>query len=285
MGAARGGSALWDFLVHLRLPFQLALSVIPLWGGVWGGGSLSLRFLWVWLAWTVALSGGATAYNSYFDRDEGPVGGLRRPPKVRPSLLWLSVGLQILGGGMLAALATWMDVAVYALGALVFFAYSTPGVRTKSHPWLATASVALGSGALASLAGSIAAGGGSANAMRLGMLAAALFIAGFYPLTQLGQIDEDRRRGDRTFAGTLGRNVAFLWAAVLLPVASWLNLWWIGSASSISGSLLVAGLVPLAIAGFVWWRKPRFDATAIADWLAYATATAFAIPALLVLTS
>jgi 1,4-dihydroxy-2-naphthoate octaprenyltransferase len=121
--------------------------------------------------------------------------------------------------------------------------------------------------------------------MRLGMLAATLFIAGFYPLTQLGQIDEDRRRGDRTFAGTLGRNVAFLWAAVLLPVASLLNLRCIGGASSTPGRLLVAGFVPLAIAGFAWWRKPRLDATAIADWLAYGAAAVYAIPALLVLTS
>jgi hypothetical protein len=43
--------------------------------------------------------------------------------------------------------------------------------------------------------------------------------------------------------------------------------------------------VPRAIAGFAWWRNPRLDATAIADWLAYGAAAVFAIPALLVLTS
>jgi len=274
---AHAGAALRDFLVHLRLPFQLALSVVVFWGVVWSGGTLSLRFLWVWLAWTVALSGGATAYNSYFDRDEGPVGGLRRPPKVRPSMLWLSLALQLAGVLGLAALARWEDVAVYAVGALVFFAYSTPGIRTKRRPWRATATVALGSGALASLAGSLAAGGGP----NLGMSSAALFIAGFYPLTQLGQIDEDRRRGDRTFAVALGRNASFLWAGMVLPLACALNLWRVGVGSA-AGLVLLLGLVPVAIAGGIWWRRAPLDATAVADWMAYASAAVFALAAGLV---
>ncbi|HEX5043907.1 MAG TPA: UbiA family prenyltransferase [Candidatus Polarisedimenticolaceae bacterium] len=274
---AHAGAALWDFLVHLRLPFQLALSVVVLWGVVWSGGALTLRFLWVWLAWTVPLSGGATAYNSYFDRDEGPVGGLRRPPRVRPSMLWLSLALQLTGGVLLALSATWLDVGVYVLGALVFFAYSTPGIRTKSRPWRATATVALGSGALASLAGSLAAGGGP----NLGMLSSALFIAGFYPLTQLGQIDEDRRRGDRTFAVALGRNAGFAWSGVVLPLACALNLWRVGS-GSVPARVLLLGLAPVALSGILWWRRPGLDASPIADYLAYTAAVVFAVAALLV---
>lgn len=277
---AAGLAALWDFLVHLRLPFQLALSIVPLWGAVWAGGPLGARFFWVWLAWTVALSGGATAYNSYFDRDEGPVGGLRRPPKVRPSLLWLSLAVQLAGAALLRALAEPVDVALYALGMLVFFAYSSPGVRTKRHPWRATATVALGSGALASLAGSLGTGSWSPG-VRLGMLSAALFIAGFYPLTQIGQIDEDRRRGDRTFAVALGRSAAFGWAALVLPAACAINLWGIGGMERAPGLVLSAGLVPVALAGFVWWRRPRLDATAIADFLAYGAAAVFALSAAL----
>ena len=274
---AHAGAALRDFLVHLRLPFQVALSTAMLWGVVWSSGTLSLRFLWVWLAWTVALSGGATAYNSYFDRDEGPVGGLRRPPKVRPSMLWLSLALQLAGALLLAACTTWTDAGVYALGAVVFFAYSTPGIRTKSRPWLATATVALGSGALASLAGSLA-GGGGAN---LGMLSAALFIAGFYPLTQLGQIDEDRRRGDRTFAVALGRDAAFLWSGAVLPIACSLNLWRLGL-GTVPARVLLLGLGLVAISGLVWWRRPSLDASPIADYLAYTSAVVFAVAAALV---
>lgn len=273
-GGAGAGPALWEFLVHLRLPFQLALSVVPLWGLVWANGVPTPRFLAVWLAWTVPLSGGATAYNSYFDRDEGPVGGLRRPPRVRPSLLWLSLALQLAGATLLGFAAEPQDLAVYLAGMLVFFAYSTPGVRTKRHPWLATATVALGSGALASLAGSLTAGAGSRTVT--GMLSSSLFIAGFYPLTQVGQIDEDRRRGDRTFAVALGRKAAFAWAAVLLPLGAAMNAWRAGWPA---GILLAVGLFPIAATVLQWRRRPRLDLSPIADVTAYAAAALFALVA------
>jgi 4-hydroxybenzoate polyprenyltransferase len=277
--APRGGgagAALREFLVHLRLPFQLALSVVPLWGLVWAEGVPTPRFLAVWLAWTVALSGGATAYNSYFDRDEGPVGGLRRPPRVRPSLLWLSLALQLAGAALLWLATEPVDLAVYAAGAMVFLAYSTPGVRTKRRPWRATATVAVGSGALASLAGSLTTGAAS-QAMAgtvAGMLSSSLFIAGFYPLTQVGQIDEDRRRGDRTFAVALGRDAAFAWAASLLPLAAAMSGWRAGWPA---GAFLAAGLVPIGATVLLWHRRPRLDASPIADVVAYAAATVFAL--------
>jgi 1,4-dihydroxy-2-naphthoate octaprenyltransferase len=114
------------------------------------------------------------------------------------------------------------------------------------------------------------------------MLSASLFIAGFYPLTQVGQVEEDRRRGDRTFAVALGRNAAFGWAALFLPAAAAMNLWWVGGPSSAPGAVLLAGLVPVAAAGLLWWRRPRLDATAIADIVAYAAAAVFALSAAVV---
>ena len=130
--------------------------------------------------------------------------------------------------------------------------------------------------ALASLAGSLCADGDP----NLGMLSAALFIAGFYPLTQLGQIEEDRRRGDRTFAVALGRNPAFAWSAVLLPMACSLNLWRVGLGSP-AARVLLLGLGLVAISGIVWWRRPRLDAGPIADYLAYVSSVVFAVAAVL----
>jgi 1,4-dihydroxy-2-naphthoate octaprenyltransferase len=203
---------------------------------------------------------------------------------VRPSLLWLSLALQLGGGVLLAVLASPVDLALYTAGFVVFFAYSTPVLRTKSHPWLATATVALGSGAAASLAGSLSAGGESLRAMLAGMLSSSLFIAGFYPLTQLGQIEEDRRRGDRTFAVAFGRGAAFAWAGVLLPLAASMSLWRVG-VDGAAGAVLLLGFSAVAALAIVWFRSPRLDATAIADWLAYGSAAVFAASAWLALAS
>jgi len=43
----------------------------------------------------VFLYAGATAFNSYYDRDEGPVGGLERPPPVLPALLPVALGMSL----------------------------------------------------------------------------------------------------------------------------------------------------------------------------------------------
>ena len=76
LAKARQASTLWTLLVHLRLPFQLLLAPVFLWGWLLAGGGLSWTFALAFLAFHVFLYGGVTAFNSYYDRDEGPVGGL-----------------------------------------------------------------------------------------------------------------------------------------------------------------------------------------------------------------
>jgi 4-hydroxybenzoate polyprenyltransferase len=50
----------------------------------------------------------------------------------------------------------------------------------------------------------------------LGMAAATLLTVGFYPLSQLYQIDEDRGRGDATFAVAYGPGASFRLALACL---------------------------------------------------------------------
>jgi 1,4-dihydroxy-2-naphthoate octaprenyltransferase len=68
------------------------------------------------------------------------------------------------------------------------------------------------------------------------LLAFCPLFAGLYPLTQLYQFDEDRRRGDRTLALILGMRTSLIvaiasvllafgllgWAAAVLRTSSWL---------------------------------------------------------------
>ena len=52
-------------LVHLRLPFQLLLAPVFLWGFVLAGGQVDGRFWLAFVAVHLCLYGGTTAYNSY----------------------------------------------------------------------------------------------------------------------------------------------------------------------------------------------------------------------------
>ncbi len=270
-------SAPWrDLVLHLRLPFQLALSVVFLWGVFASSGRIDPKTVAAWLAFTIGLSGGATAFNSYYDRDTGPIGGLRRPPPATAALLPFSLAVEAAGLAVVAALELRLG-AVYIAGALLLDAYSHPVLRLKARPWLSMAAVATASGALMALAGAWAAGGGipegAEGRVVAGALSGFLVIAGYYPLTQLGQEEEDRGRGDLTFVLAYGRQAAFRWT---LPV--------VGLACTISvvlavrlvgwgpGSGLALAVGALGLQALRWRGDPLLDVSAMGDALAYGLA-------------
>src|SRR5438270_8216764 len=118
--------------VHLRLHFQLLLAPVFLWGWLLAGGGLSRAVLLGFVAFHFFLYAGATAFNSYYDRDVGPVGGLAHPPPVLPALLPFSLAVQAVGL-VLAVFVNAPFVAIYAAFALLSVAYSHPRIRLKAR--------------------------------------------------------------------------------------------------------------------------------------------------------
>lgn len=214
-------SKVLPLLVHLRLHYQLIfLSPLFAWGFALGGGEFSNRAGWGFLAFHIFLYGGITAYNSYYDRDEGPVGGLRKPPPVTRPLLGFSLAIQLVGLG-LAVLVGWQFALLYVIVMLLSVAYSHPKFRWKARPLLSLVVVALGQGAVGFRGGWLCAATPplpllSSYAGMLGMTAAVLLTTGFYPLSQLYQIDEDRQRGDFTFAVVYGPQNSFRFSLACL---------------------------------------------------------------------
>ena len=218
---AVGGSCLRLF-IHLRLHFQLLLSPIFLWGYLLGEGRLSPRVWIAFIAIHIFLYGGTTAYNSYYDRDEGPVGGLEKPPAITPELLPFSLAVQAIGA-LLAAFVNVTFFTFYIVIFILFTAYSHPRLRLKGRPWIGLLSIALGQGVLAGLGGAAVADA-TLNTLTplkwIGLLTAAVLIVGFYPLTQLYQVDEDLARGDLTFAAWAGTRGTFTFTLTTMSLAS-----------------------------------------------------------------
>ena len=77
------------FVRHLRLQFQSILAPIFLLGYELTDAPPSLSFLFLFLLMHVGLYGGATAYNSYYNRDEGPIGGMKQSLAVDAGAIWL----------------------------------------------------------------------------------------------------------------------------------------------------------------------------------------------------
>ena len=209
-----------DVLLHLRFPFVFVLSPIYVWGAYavpeWNART-TLGFLLVHLA----LYPGANAFNTAYDRDTGPIGGLARPPAVPQRLATWSTVLQA-AGGVLALLVGRVFVLAYAALWAVFSAYSHPRTRWKRSPWLATPAIVVGQGGLGWLLGWSAAGGtASSQAWNPWSLAAACAaVLAFFPFTQIYQRDADAARRDRTLAAVLGtRGTFLLGAAAFLVIA------------------------------------------------------------------
>jgi lycopene elongase/hydratase (dihydrobisanhydrobacterioruberin-forming) len=254
-----------DYLLHLRPAEWPIMAAHTLVGyllavrlpGVIQGERLGAALLGLGL-WVVCLNGGTLALNSAFDRDEGDIAYLRRPPPPPRHLAGFSLALMALGQ-LLAFELPPAYRAVYALCFLLSILYSVPPARLKAvggADWIINM---WGFGTLTPYAGWAATGLPVSAERLLVLLAFCPLFAALYPLTQLYQIQEDLRRGDRTLACVLGLrrslNVALVAAllAFLIFMAAAIRTGWIGSEHLWRWAMLGMALMAWA-AVLIPWR-------------------------------
>lgn len=250
--------------IHLRLHFQALLAPIFLWGFLLAGGKPTARFALAFVALHLFLYGGTTAFNSYYDRDQGPIGGLERPPPVIQALLPFSLMMQGIGF-LLAAFVNLPFLIIYLLTFLVAAAYSHPLTRLKRHPWFSLLVVAIGQGGVIALAGWLTARPDLRELTPIawwGVLAATLTICGIYPVTQIYQIDEDLARGDVTFAAWTGPKRALWFAMSLQALGAALMVWLIYKMFGTAQAILIGLAYGATLLVLLHWSF-TFDETAI----------------------
>jgi 4-hydroxybenzoate polyprenyltransferase len=245
------------FSVYLMPVFWFALSALRQPFDAW-------RAVGVFVVLHLLAYPASNGYNSYYDRDEGSIGGLKHPPKVSPELLrlvYLFDALAVLGGLLLSA---WFGLLV-AVYLLVSKAYSYEGIRLKKYPLLSTAVVVVFQGAFTFLMTQVGAGASQGSLFEptnlLLALVSSLFLCGSYPLTQVYQHQEDARRGDRTLSLRLGIRGTFVFAAVgLLTGAAVLAyaLWLRHETRHLLVFLAATGPVVVLFGRWAWaaWHNP-----------------------------
>jgi 1,4-dihydroxy-2-naphthoate octaprenyltransferase len=216
------------------------------------------RWLVPFLAIHVGLYGGATAYNSFYDRDRGPIGFLKRP--VPPPRAVRDLALVVQAAAVLVLAASSLTAGMIALAMMgMGIAYSHPRPRWKASTAGGLAATAIGQGAGAVYLGYFAVGGRDPDPMlHVVALGASLVALGLYPITQVYQIDEDRARGDITFPVRYGWRAAFRFAAGMSGAGLWMLVAGLGT-SLPAWAAGAAAVAPLTLAGVlaVWSR--RFD--------------------------
>jgi 4-hydroxybenzoate polyprenyltransferase len=246
-----------DYLLHLRpaewpimaahtaLGYLLAVGIAGAVGAHLGAALLGL------LLWVVCLNGGTLALNSAFDRDEGDIAYLRNPPAPPRALAAFSLGLMAVGQVAAMALPPLFG-ALYALCFVLSVLYSVPPFRLKAVPgadWLINMT---GFGTLTPLAGWATTGRPVDAVAWLVLLGFCPLFAALYPLTQLYQLEEDARRGDRTLALMLGVRRSLDVALAAAGVA-FLFFAWAGSRSGWSPGVGAAGRWTLLMLAVLAW--------------------------------
>jgi 1,4-dihydroxy-2-naphthoate octaprenyltransferase len=199
-------SSLKDFFLHLRLNYQFfILSGAFLIGGLLSNGQNFFPFFLQFLNVHIFLFGGVTAYNSYWDKDEGPIGGLKNPPKMEKWMLYASWSFQCIGF-VIAIASGFSFLCLYAISMIFFWLYSSPKTRWKAHPFLSMAAIGISTGLAPVFMGFLSIGGNKIFEYPILFSIGITFcLLSFYPLSQLYQVEEDTKRGDVTFAVQYGK--------------------------------------------------------------------------------
>jgi len=216
-----------DALKLMRIPFSVYLMPV-FWFAVSAVPEINwFRAIAVFLIIHVLVYPASNGYNSYFDKDEGSIGGLKHPPKVTKHLFRLVVLFD-----MLAVLAATLVNMYFGVCILIYLlvskAYSYDKIRLKKYPLISTLVVILFQGAFTYIMVQVGLGLTRAEISTPPNLTwavvSSLFLCGSYPITQIYQHQEDACRGDKTLSLLLGIRGTLVFAAFSLLLASALLL-------------------------------------------------------------
>lgn len=244
------------FSVYLMPVYWFALSVLP-----------DIAFdkaIYVFIIIHLLVYPASNGYNSFYDKDEGSIGGLKHPPKVTRKLLWLVLlfdFLALMGSFVLVSLEFTSGIFIYLL---VSKAYSYDKIRLKKYPLVSTLVVVVFQGAFTFIMVQVGAGAVPAQIMTttnlVFALVSSLFLCGSYPLTQVYQHQEDSQRGDHTLSLALGITGTFAFSAFSLLLAGGLLIWnYLVTNQVINIFIFLACTAPVVYIFSTWFWQVRKD--------------------------
>ena len=206
----------------------------------------------------------SNGYNSYFDKDEGSIGGLRKPPKTTKNLYTVSIVLDAIALilALYISLEFMLMVLIYGL---VSKAYSHPSIRLKKMPITGWLAAGIFQGYFTFLMSYLAINSIGFEAtfelnIHLPAILSTVLLLGSYPMTQIYQHEEDRERGDITISQKLGILGTFHFTAIAFLFASVGFFYYFSVSFSLEKALLFGEAMLPVLIYFAWWYlKPRKD--------------------------
>lgn len=154
----------------------------------------------------------SNAYNSYMDKDEGSIGGVKQPPKSTVLLFYVSILFDVVG--ILISVFISIQCAICILAYIVASRlYSYRGVRLKQYAVIGWLTVVLFQGGFTYFLTQQAIG--VTEYSYYALLGTTLLIGGVYPLTQVYQHHEDAKDGVKTISMLLGYKGTFVFTIIM----------------------------------------------------------------------
>jgi len=251
-------------LIHLRLPFSIFLAPVFLFALSESENVMRGKAVAAFLLMHLLLFPASNAYNSYFDRDEGSIGLIRKPPPVTRALWFTALSMDLM-----AILLSWLlNLGLFftlylVLYGLVSKAYSHPSIRLKKFPVLSLLTVAVFQGCYTFLASYEVITGGAGwenNGIWIPAVLSTINLIAVYPLTQVYQHEEDRRNGDMTYSRLVGIKGTFLHAGIFFGLSFAGFGYWYSSTGRIENWFLYgAFMTPVLVYFLYWWNRVRRD--------------------------
>ncbi|MFT6165971.1 MAG: 1,4-dihydroxy-2-naphthoate octaprenyltransferase [Vicingaceae bacterium] len=209
-----------DALKLMRIPFSIFLMPV-FWFALIPLGDIPIaKSVFIFLLIHVLIYPASNGYNSFFDKDEGSIGGLKTPPKVNRYLFPMVIAFDVAAivfAFLISIHFGWM-CAVYIF---VSKAYSWDKIRLKKFPILSTIVVTVFQGFFMFFTVQVGLGYYMTDSLNLFFaIASSMFLLGSYPLTQVYQHQEDMERGDRTLSLMLGIKGTFIFSSVAFLLGS-----------------------------------------------------------------
>jgi len=251
--------------LHLRIPFSYYLLPVFLFSLAVSPNFGEKSILWTFIIIHFFLYPASNGYNSYFDKDEKSIGGLKNPPKVNEGLYFLSLSFDVIA----IVLGYLMINATFAIMLLVYGliskAYSHPAIRLKKYPIMGWLTVSLFQGLFTFVMCYVGINKfelsnlGKPDVLIPGLLSTVLLL-GTYPMTQIYQHEEDAKRGDRTFSIMLGIRGTFLFVAGLFGFATLGFIFYFNAYfSSYYSYRFVLALSPVVLFFLFWFMRVYRD--------------------------
>lgn len=270
-------------ILHLRFLFSWFLMPVYFFALAISPNLSGDRLLWSFVIIHLLVYPASNGYNSYFDKDEGSIGGLKDPPPVNRSLFVMAWLLDLVAVG----LAWWKVNSIFAVMILLYGlaskAYSHPAVRLKKYPIAGWLWVAFFQGIFTFV---MCYAGINAlpveNLVQTKVLIpgalASLMLLGTYPMTQVYQHAEDAKRGDTTISLKLGVRGTFGLVMGIFSLASvfYTAYFYTFFEWRFAMSFLVA-LFPVVVFFLIWfyrvWRNEEVANYRNTMWLNFLSAT------------